>query len=54
MWTLGRLVAADGTLVVYGDLVYPLGDRFIPDIALVRAGGQRTILSTGYSGVSVD
>ena len=38
MWTLGRLVAADGTLVVYGDLVYPLGDRFISDIALAVNG----------------
>ena len=24
MWTLGRLVAADGTMVVYGDFVYPI------------------------------
>jgi hypothetical protein len=38
MWTLGRLVAADGTMVVYGDFVYPLGDRFIPDIALAVDG----------------
>ena len=30
--------AADGTLIVYGALVYPLGDRFISDIALAVNG----------------
>ena len=38
LWTLGHLVAADGTMVVYGDFVYPLGARFDSDIALAVDG----------------
>ena len=32
LWNLGHLVAADGTLAIYGDFVYALGNRFIPDV----------------------
>ena len=38
LWNLGHLVAADGTMAIYGDFVYPLGDRFDPDVALAVNG----------------
>ena len=38
LWNLGHMVAADDTMVVYGDFVYALGNRFIPDDALAVNG----------------